>query len=289
MPDIFTFADNLNISGVLKTMKYAVKHHLILKGSRIYIAPFLLLSIIIILSICQPAFADLIEDLFVEANRSYEQEDYETAVKRYKNIINYKIENPAIYFNLGNSCFKLDRLGEAILYYEKALRLAPRDADITENLTLARMMTVDKVELPTPGLLANLVATFYNFFSINELAYLTLFHFVGVMILFCLILLIRSPLGRKFLWYLNGFGIGLLLIFAITFYIKLDNQRNIVEAIVLRPKLDAYSSPDQDVDIAFTVHEVKKVTILQDLERWVKIELENGWQGWVAQENLGRI
>jgi len=35
-----------------------------------------------------------------------------------------------LYYNLGNAYFKDDRIGKAILYYNRALRLAPGNDDI---------------------------------------------------------------------------------------------------------------------------------------------------------------
>lgn len=230
-----------------------------------------------------------INELFVAGNKAYEQKDFETAIQRYQDVLNYEIEHPALYFNLANAYFKTGQLGPAILYYEKAHRLAPRDADVLENLELARMLTVDKVERPTPGLIANLLSTFYQFFSLNELAYLTLFHLIGIMILACLIVLIRAPFAKRVLWYFTGFGIALFIVFAVTFYIKADTYANQPEAIVLTPKLDAYNSPVNTGEVAFTIHEGKKVEILQKREGWYKIMLENDWQGWVEENKLGVI
>jgi len=44
----------------------------------------------------------------------------------------------ALYFNLGNACFKNGQTGQAIVYYRLAHRLAPRDPDIRANLRFAR-------------------------------------------------------------------------------------------------------------------------------------------------------
>ncbi|OQY27440.1 MAG: hypothetical protein B6244_10740 [Candidatus Cloacimonetes bacterium 4572_55] len=233
---------------------------------------------------------DRIEQLFSEANRAYEQADFERAIEGYENILNYKVINPAVYFNLGNSYFKTNSLGKAILYYEKGFRLSPRDEDILENLTLARVMTVDRVDHAVPGLIANLLTTFYNSFSLNELALISLVAMISVIVFFSLLILTRSPILRRSIWYLTGFGIALLLIFSTTFYVKYDNYHNQTTAIVISPKLDAYPAPIQTTgDVAFTVHEGKKARVLQSREDWAEIELENGWKGWVNQGSLDEI
>ena len=255
----------------------------------IKICGFCLIGIIVCFLVTPVSAIERIDDLFAEGNKAYEQEDYQTAVQRYEDILKYEVDNPAVYFNLGNAYFMQSQIGQAILYYEKAHKLAPRDSDISENLTLAQLMTVDKVERPNPGLLGSFLTTFYNFFSINELAWLTALHFIGVMILICVIILSRPGFIRRLAWYLCGFGIALLFVFGSTFYLKIDDHQNITQAIVLSPKLDVYSRPNDSGDISFTIHEGKKVDIISDRNDWVEIELENGWQGWVPQTELGRI
>ena len=55
------------------------------------------------------------------------------------------VRDPQAHYNLGNACFKAGRLGEAVLWYERALRLAPRDADIRANLHYVEQLRLDKV------------------------------------------------------------------------------------------------------------------------------------------------
>ena len=48
-------------------------------------------------------------------------------------------------YNLANAYFKVGRYGKAILYYNRALRLAPGDAEIRYNLDVANTFTKDKI------------------------------------------------------------------------------------------------------------------------------------------------
>ena len=54
----------------------------------------------------------------------------------YEQVSKNGYESPALYYNLGNCYFKLHNLPAAILSYERARRLAPRDEDIAYNLRL---------------------------------------------------------------------------------------------------------------------------------------------------------
>lgn len=54
--------------------------------------------------------------------------------------------NASLEYDLGNTYLRLGRLGLAILHYRRALRLAPRDADVRANLELARRQVTPRVE-----------------------------------------------------------------------------------------------------------------------------------------------
>src|SRR5258706_5484251 len=74
-------------------------------------------------------------DEFKAANQLYDAEKFSEAASAYEKLLP---KTAHIYFNLGNACFRQDKLGTAILNYERARRLAPRDPDILANLKFAQ-------------------------------------------------------------------------------------------------------------------------------------------------------
>jgi tetratricopeptide (TPR) repeat protein len=96
----------------------------------------------------RPALATAPVDLFESGNSAYEEGRYEEAAAAYEKILGYGIRDPRVHYNLANACFKMSRLGAAILHYEKARRLEPADPDIRENLEYARGLIRDRVEAP---------------------------------------------------------------------------------------------------------------------------------------------
>ena len=61
------------------------------------------------------------------------------------------------------------------------------------------------------------------------------------------------------------------------------------EGVVLADKVDVVSGPAADNPVLFSIHEGLKIRIENDLESWLHISLENGWNGWVRKEALGEI
>lgn len=87
----------------------------------------------------RPASADGHGDLaaFQNANRMYDDGEYDEAALTYERLIGLGADDPTLYYNLANAYYKTDDLGRAILNYMRARRLAPFDADIAANLDLA--------------------------------------------------------------------------------------------------------------------------------------------------------
>jgi tetratricopeptide (TPR) repeat protein len=86
----------------------------------------------------QPARPANPNTAFFSGNTAYQEGRYGDAVKAYEQILASGHESGAIYFNLGNAYFKDGELGKAILNYERAERLLPRDPDVRANLDFAR-------------------------------------------------------------------------------------------------------------------------------------------------------
>ena len=86
---------------------------------------------------------------FEEGNQLYQDGDYQAALDSYLQISEAGYESGEAYYNIGNAYFKLGELGLAIVNYQRALRLMPRDDDVRTNLELANSLTADEI-VPLP-------------------------------------------------------------------------------------------------------------------------------------------
>ena len=83
-----------------------------------------------------------------KGDSAYIKEDYAAAIQIYEALLKNG-EASEVYYNLGNSYYKIGEIAKAVLNYERALLLQPGNSDIRANLEVARAKTIDKVE-PTP-------------------------------------------------------------------------------------------------------------------------------------------
>ena len=103
-----------------------------------------LFSILVLFVFTINAWSLNADSSFFEANRLYQENDHEQANLIYKSIVDEGYFSSELYLNLGNSYFKLDSIPQAILYYEKGLKIAPADDDLTHNLKQCNLLIKDK-------------------------------------------------------------------------------------------------------------------------------------------------
>ena len=97
------------------------------------------------------------------ANEYYANEEYQKAISLYDSILNAGYESAALYYNLGNAHYKNGDLTNAILHYERAKLLAPKDEDIQYNLDLLNQFVIDKIEtIPQPFFGHRVISTYYE-------------------------------------------------------------------------------------------------------------------------------
>ena len=69
----------------------------------------ILLSLLLIIS--TQASAQSSAELFHNGNLQYEKGEYDKAADNYRSIVNSGVESPEVWYNLGNTYYKLKMLG----------------------------------------------------------------------------------------------------------------------------------------------------------------------------------
>jgi tetratricopeptide (TPR) repeat protein len=203
--------------------------------------------------------------------------------------LNAKWSSPDLLYNIGNCHFKRNDVPHAILFYERALRLAPGAEDIQANLDLARSRVADRVnELPAFTLGGSWDRTLAGTDN-DQWARRSLW----AMLLLCSFLagwrIVRHRAWRGALLGLSalafiGLSVSLLLAFR-----RLNETSNASQAIVMTPRVDVRSEPRQGATTLFVLHEGTKVTVLQTNGDWNEVRLPNGSVGWMPPASLVRI
>jgi tetratricopeptide (TPR) repeat protein len=230
-----------------------------------------------------------VDSLFVKGNKEYAQKNYEAAATTYQKVLDAGIRTSSIYYNLGNTHYRLNNLASAILNYERAHRISPNDDDVNANLRFANSKITDKMEVVPELFLKRWWTSFLLLLSVQSWSVFgvlsLLLGFVGLVIyLFSL----KVEL-KRFSFY-TGLVLILLGICCISFagaeesYLQAHK-----EAIVFNGIVNVKSAPDIKQKTLMAIHEGTKVRIIEPRENWLKVELPNGNIGWVEAAALQLI
>ena len=193
--------------------------------------------------------------------------------------IENNMESNAIYYNLGNCYYKIQDWANAIWHYEKSL-LLKKDINTLENLELTKLKIKDKIQ-PLPQL-------FYKKWW-NNLINLQTTKSWQILSLICIWTLLIFHIINKFMKYKKKYvvyflSILLTILLSITFS-SYQLKYNTFQAIIFSSSVNVNSAPTEKSKNLFSLHSGTKVTILDRIDNWVKIKIEDGKDGWIQDSN----
>jgi hypothetical protein len=212
---------------------------------------------------------------FAFGNAAYEAGDYGAAIDRYMEVVNAGIVHRDLYYNLGNAFFKSGELGHAVLWYERALELDPRNDDVRANVAVVRAMLRDQQLLPARGGVRDVLMGWHRRLSAGEsVAVACVFYALFTLGALCLIFRrsrLVASVYRFASWVSPGrlFGLGmagdvllgmataaaLALLFAGSAYARVHEKNVHARGVVVSEEVSVFSGPSRDSTIQFKIHE----------------------------------
>jgi tetratricopeptide (TPR) repeat protein len=247
----------------------------------VFLSWFLLFTTVII--------AQSPKELFSKGNELYRNGDYSKAVELYKSIEDKDLQSSDLYFNLGNCYYKLNKVAPAIYYYEKALKLNPENQKAITNLSFAKRMTIDVIDVLPKTFLQKFSTNIIQKLSYNSWAFIAVIASFLVAIFFLLYYFTFS--SNKKLLFFNSSIISLVVLI-VTLFFSIENYKQIQKnrtAIIFATKVEVKSAPSMNSEEAFELHEGTKVIVLDELDHWKKIKLSDGKTGWIPSSELKEI
>lgn len=223
--------------------------------------------------------------IFDAGNSFYANGSYADALNEYNKLVGEDQLSASLYYNIGNTYFKLNELGECIWAYEKALKINPGDKDILYNLDFAKQQTFDKIEGEESSignwLKMNLFSFSINMWSILSVLFSFLLAF-GIVLFF-------TRKKHKNIGLTIGFA-SLLFLFVCIILAHLHKSQILEQnyAVVITEVIEVKTSPSDTAPKSFELHEGTKVSLLRTNENWIEITI-NGNTGWIDRESIWKI
>ena len=220
------------------------------------------------------------------ANNAYQEQDYETAIDRYEQLIQQGYTSVALYHNLGNAYFRSEAYARAVLYYRRALRIAPRDQQLLQNLRLA--------QLELPGTVvsikkSNVVA---SWLAVQERLSTKAWSIIGIVLLWIgLAGIARWQFGKNRQQRKVGFigGIIVLLLCLLPFAFAYGRAQQAFfrkEAVVMVDESQLRVAPELESPKVQKAFKGDVVRILDQLNTWYKVRMSDTTEGWLPADQM---
>ncbi len=221
---------------------------------------------------------------FIAAMDAYKAEDYGTAIQEMDRIVQSGVRNGALFYNLGNANLKDNRLGHAILWYERALKLLPNDPDLRFNADYARSLTRDAIDEDAVSALRII------FFWKYRLSHRTVIVLAATLnLLLWSVLIARRLTGRRGLRY-AAMAIALpTIIFISTAAFNYYEAAHLRQGIVIQDRVSVRSGLERTSTELFALHAGAKIKIVHKNARHLKIRFGKDKIGWVDAAAIGLI
>lgn len=232
---------------------------------------------------------------FAEANSSYNAGNYDEAATQYEQLISDAKAQLAltedyadVYYNLGNAYYKQGELAQAILAYERALRLKPRMKDAKENLHFVESKITDRIEDTHSFFLQDWLIAFRNLFKEQTWTWWSIILFSVMLISVLLFFFGRESTIRKIAFHCAWITLLLSIYTGINAATLHQRDLSRSEAIITQGVINAKSSPDKSGTDIFQLHEGTKVRITDQLGNWYLVKVAQ-YEGWIENKQLERI
>jgi tetratricopeptide (TPR) repeat protein len=219
---------------------------------------------------------------FNRGNQLYAHKDYALAAEAYREALRGG-HDARIDYNLGNALFKSGRIGEAIVAYRRARSLAPRDADIAENLAFARAYRLDKVAAG-PGPIARAIADAFHLLSRRESAIAA-----AVLCLLASLALAAWIVRRGRALAVASGVLGLVALLSFATRSAWDAEVKAQPAVVVVPELSATSGPGEEFKQILLVHDGSELQVREARGEYLLVQLPGGAGGWVRKDAVEHV
>ena len=222
-----------------------------------------------------------VSDEINQANQLYNQNQFSDAAEIYERAITGGVKNGHLYFNLGNTYFRMGNLPKAILNYAKAQNLLPRDEDVKANLEYAIRQTVDQLDGRKSHALESIL---FWVRDLNLSEHLLALFWINLTFWITMAVRLRhqTPTTQSARNILLAFLV--LALISTGFRWHQETRQSI--GVILPQQIDVHSGWDATTVVLFQLHQGTLISISQENENWYEIELADDKKGWTLKSNI---
>ncbi len=210
---------------------------------------------------------------------------YQKAVMRFERIVREGgIRNGKLYYNIGNTYFRLKDLGRAILNYRRAAQYIPNDPNLRQNLDFARANRIDQIEEKQETQILKTLFFWHFDLSTRTRIYIFATVFMLLWLFAALRIFFRKPL--------MAWGVAVSLLFSILFggslVAEFFHQHQSRPGVVVSAEVVARKGNSDAYEPSFKepLHAGTEFTLIENRADWCRIELPDSRNCWVPRSDI---
>ena len=237
---------------------------------------------------------------YAEAGDSaYSKKEYATALENYNQALQKQGTSSDLYYNIGNTYYRLGDIAHSVIFYERALVLDPSNKDARTNLAFVKKGIAGAPE-DDSTFLSNIHMRIEAWMSPNAWAWSAF----GLFVVFCLCIA-TYLFAEKTTLRKTGFfgGIVIFVVFIYVLVIAWTTAAAIDEhdyAVVTSPVSNMRSQPSSKSskgDKIIPIYEGTKLQIVDSLatpdddtvSMWYEARINNTSRAWINAADVERI
>jgi tetratricopeptide (TPR) repeat protein len=235
-----------------------------------------------------PVRADVLDEAWKQGNAAYLAGDWEKAAAAFDQLDRQGVVSADLYYNMGVSYFRLGNLGRAAWSFERSAGVDPKDDDAAFNLAQVRKLlarrTTDKIEGSDRDTLWIRVVS-----AMTASTQTWLFVIFYLLTFWFLFWRLRIPSDSRAPWSAVTALAGIAAALAGVLLLGRVALDRIPFAIVLPESVSVREGADANYRTTFEIHAGLRVRLLEQDGAWARVRLANGLEGWVRDQDVGKL
>ncbi|MFZ2657369.1 MAG: BatD family protein [Victivallales bacterium] len=217
---------------------------------------------------------------------AYNHGEFIKVAEFYRKQLDMTAPDPALLYNLGNCLYQLGEPAKALVMYERALHLSPRDSDIRENLNLVhrKFMLPEIGDIESPK---DLVTFARDLLRPDEWMFIAaiVWAFAGI------ILALRRRFASEARFYTSISAAGIVFVLLLIAPISQSaSSYSPKTAYAVIKNMQVYLLPSEtSKQTDFRINCGEKLFIEEERDNWLRVRTGNGSEGWIKADAAERL
>jgi tetratricopeptide (TPR) repeat protein len=210
---------------------------------------------------------------------------YQKAVMRYERIVmEGKIRNGKLFYNIGNIYFHMKDIGRAILNYRRAQQYIPNDPNLRQNLDYARLIRIDRIEEKQKTRVLKTLFFWHYDLSTRTRVYIFTISFL----LLWALAIVRLFIHKTFIIWLIAFTVFVSLLFAGSLFGEMIQLSRVRPGVIISAEVIARKGNNDTYAPSFKepLHAGTEFTFIEKRGSWYQIELSDSRKCWVPEKDI---